>query len=175
MMEKSAWVVVAALLLTLFFQPPSVPAAEAFTDPAGYRLDVPRGWRIEDRTGRDELIRADLVKSDRAGVQVRLMDCPAGGFDRVVEAAIESYQGDMARHWGGAVDEVGREMFSAGDQALTVRFRAERQHGGTWYLQESFIRLDDRLVVLQGGCLWDERKGFSDAMDRMAHSVRPAY
>ena len=143
-----------------------------FVDPAGYRLSVPEAWRINDRTKADALIRADLVKGETAGVQVRLQRCPENGFDQLVEKAIASYREEMSGHWGGTCEVTAREPVKVADEGLTVRFRLERGDGSTWYLQESFVRSGTTLVVLQGGCLWDARTEIAPALDRIVASIR---
>ncbi len=143
-----------------------------YADPAGYRLQAPAGWQVRDRGARNELIRADLSSGSNAGVQVRLLACPPEAFDRTVDAAIESYISDMQSHWGGSVKEIGRTQGAEGDAARTVRIRADRTNGESWFLRETFVRKARMLVVLQGGCRWTDRAAFAQAFDAITASLR---
>lgn len=142
-----------------------------FTDPAGYRLSVPDGWRVTDRTERGELIRADIDGGKQMGIQVRLAPVAPARFSATVKAMLDDYRRDMTGHWGGEMTETGRCSPDAGEEALTVRFRARRKDGKEWYLQESFVRSGEKLLVLQGGCPWPRREAAARAFDSILESV----
>ncbi len=146
-------------------------ADTVFTDPAGYRLRVPDGWRVSDRTKRDELIRADIDRGREMGIQVRLAPVSPGRFSAAVTSMLDDYRRDMTGRWGGDMTETGRCSPDAGEEALTVRFRARRKDGKEWYLQESFVRAGEKLLVLQGGCPWPRREEATRAFDAVVESV----
>jgi len=146
--------------------------AETFTDPAGYSLEVPAEWTLSDRTEADGLIRADIGPGGNVGIQVRVVPLSAGGFAATTSAMLREYEADMSGHWGGSLEELERTSPGAGEEALTVRFRADRSDGSAWYLQESFVGGGDILVVLQGGCPWEQRSGIREAFDAIVESVR---
>ncbi len=144
---------------------------QTFTDPAGYSLEVPGGWSLSDRTAGDGLIRADIQREDDMGIQVRLVPLSGSGFSTRTSSMLSDYRADMSGHWGGRMAETDRITPEAGERALTVRFRATRDDGSAWYLQESFVSSGDMLVVLQGGCPWDGRAPARSAFDGMVESV----
>ncbi|MFO7950194.1 MAG: hypothetical protein R6U36_07475 [Candidatus Fermentibacteraceae bacterium] len=144
---------------------------KTFDDPAGYSLEVPGGWSLSDRTAGDGLIRADITGGDGMGIQVRLLPLSPSGFDAAVSRLLREYIRDMSGHWGGGMAETERTAPDAGEKALTVRFRATRDDGSVWYLQESFVSAGDMLVVLQGGCPWERRDRARAAFDDMVDSI----
>lgn len=144
---------------------------KTFKDPAGYSLEVPGGWSLSDHTSGDGLIRADITGGDGMGIQVRLLPLSPSGFDAAVSQLLRDYIQDMSGHWGGGMAETERTAPEAGERALTVRFRAARDDGSVWYLQESFVSAGDVLVVLQGGCPWAGRDRARPAFDAMVESI----
>jgi hypothetical protein len=145
--------------------------AATFTDPAGYSLEVPQGWSLSDRTGGDGLIRADVTRGEGMGVQVRLVSPPPGNFRSATSSMLRDYVSDMSGHWGGGMEETERITPDVGDRALTVRFRATRDDGSVWFLQESFVQSGGRMVVLQGGCPREDMETALPAFDRMVESI----
>ena len=142
-----------------------------FADPAGYSLTVPRGWSLSDHTAEDGLIRADIDKGNEMGIQVRLMRMSSSGFASRTSSLLSSYREEMSRHWGGGLVETERSAPNAGDGALTVGFQASRGDGSVWYLQESFVSEGEMLVVLQGGCLWEDREQARRAFHGIVESI----
>lgn len=169
-------------LLILLLSPMTVLSAQSgqaqpsssreFTDPAGYRFIIPPGWRSPDYNAKNGHIRADILKNDNAGFQVRLTACDPGGFEKTVESAVRGYKKDMTQHWGGSIEQLKRSTVDAGEEAAIFHFRAERNNGQIWYLNETFIRSGNKLVVFQCGCPWPEREAFSLELEGVIRSIR---
>lgn len=148
--------------------------ANLFVDPAGYQMEVPAGWQVKDHTAKKGVIRADLLADGKgkAGAQVRLLRCSPDQFRDRADAETTRYRVDMGSRWGGEVKEISRETSHTGESdRLTVNFRADRDGGSVWYLQESFIGRGEMMVLLQGGCDWTQRDEFSVTLGAIAHSV----
>lgn len=129
-----------------------------FRDPAGYTLEIPEGWDLSERTSGEGLIRADITANASMGLQVRLTEVSPSNFHLKAEQLLAGYCEDMESHWGGSLHEMERFSPDAGDQALTVRIRSDRENGENWYLQESFVRGGSMLLVFQGGSRWTDRE-----------------
>lgn len=149
-------------------------AGRMFSDPAGYRVPVPEDWQLADHTGKNQLIRADITRDKNAGIQIRLQRCTTGDFNQLTASASRQYRQDMSRHWGGDCVELGSETVSPGPAVATRRFRLDRKDGQRWYLQLSCVCLRDNLIIMQGGCLWDERDMFADVFDGMVAGIQTA-
>ena len=142
-----------------------------FVDPAGFRIDVPPGWHVVNRTADNGLIRADFTRDKDMGVQIRLIRLHSGSFQDLIEQAVSAYRNEMSRHWGGSVLETERGVLDDPHGAVNVRFKATRPDHAAWYLQQSLVRRGALVLVCQGGCPWSRRQEGAAALDRLVASI----
>ena len=148
-----------------------VNEAEVMTDPEGYTVAIPSGWDVSENFRNDAYIRADITRGDDMGIQIRFTDVSPNSYTSTAEAMITDYVDDMSAHRGGPCLETGREIITAGEDALTARFQSRWEDGQQWYLQLSLVRKGSMLVIFQCGCRWEDRQEGQKAFDETVESI----
>jgi hypothetical protein len=155
------------------------PAAKSFDkmpknvllDKKGYCLVLPKGWTIDKRGTGNAYIRADISADKNSGFQVRFFKCNAGKFHTTANKYIKKYKEDMAKHWGGTIEEIERTSSKIKNDIVTARYHLKRKDGKEWYLQEVFIHNNGKVVLFQGGCMPEDKEEFSRKLDKTAKGV----
>jgi hypothetical protein len=78
----------------------------------------------------------------------------------------------MEGHWGGRLDELGRDCsVHDGQSSCQVGFSHHRAKGPDWFLKQYVWVRDGNAIVMQGGTLLEERGRQEPVLDGIAASL----
>lgn len=147
-------------------------AGQSFVDDwGGYRLSLPEGWRVRDRTAATHMIRADVTHGD-AGFQIRVLsnvhtDDPEAFTTRYVDGFVR----DMQSHWGGTVERGDVVCGPTGEStACRVSLRQDRRDGASYWLGQYLWLRGRTAVVFQAGAPSATATTAKSDIDRIASS-----
>lgn len=116
------------------------------------QLHYPSHWGINDYSGKNQLIRADLSDGSRAGLQVRVQNDVQTDLENFAQSYLEQFMTDMKKHWKGDIGVIDRGFEQIGKhrgfRALLVQTRPD---GQKWFLKEFIWKQDGKVVIFQAG------------------------
>lgn len=143
---------------------------KTFTDKRGnYRISYPRTWRLDDKTSSNHMIRADIVKNEDFGFQIRAFSGIQDSLEDFSDHFIEQFMADMSGHWQGDIREDDRQCFSGASQDRCISsIIFARADGKAWFFREYLFQRADRVIVLQCGCRLEDRSANERELDAIA-------
>jgi len=142
----------------------------SFTDRAArYQIKYPSSWKLKDNTNANHMIRADIVKNNNLGFQIRAFWNVTGNLEDYTDRFVTQFMHEMSGHWPGHIDETDRHCNS--DETIetcTSSIFFNRNDGQQWFFKEYLFKKNRIVVVLQSGSRLEHKNNHEKALDDIA-------
>ncbi len=144
-----------------------------FIDESGeYSLLYPADWELEDRSFRDEMIRADISKNGHSGVQIRMMNASTSDLANFSESYIADFMEEMQGYWQGEIREIDRSYASIGvNYGCRSEISMKKGNGEEWLFLEYIWLHNDYALAFQCGTKLEKRSEQVPQIDQIAASL----
>jgi len=137
----------------------------------GYKIYYPAGWLIESKADTDNMIRADIAYSQRAGFQIRKLEYTSNEFNNFLDSYLGTFKEDMVSHWKGEFFDEQKSIDNRIDHnysRTTLKFISA--NGAEWLFIEYLWQKDKTVIAFQCGLEYDFMAQYLPIFDSISDS-----
>ena len=138
----------------------------------GYSFEYPFGWKAQVFPDSKDLVKAEINKEANTGVQIRIYKTKRD-LRNFLEWYVEDFMRQMQKHWGGDMVVYDQKFANvAGQECFVVMFDFIRRDNKRWFLKQYLWPVDNGVLVLQSGTLFELRLLNEPEIDSIARSLK---
>ncbi len=137
----------------------------------GYRMHYPSDWKIDQFPDSEDLVKAEIIKDDQTGLQVRVYENTGEGLNAFLQWYVPDFDVKMRSRWGGEMKVINQQykMFDK-HRGFVVSFDFTRKDGKHYFFKQYLVSKESKVYVIQCGTLFDLREENEDIFDSIADS-----
>ncbi|MBI4707475.1 MAG: hypothetical protein HY761_06075 [Candidatus Omnitrophica bacterium] len=157
------------VMLILF---PAITLALVLEDKVNnYRVDYPSDWSAQSTPNSTDVIKAQIIKDNQTGLQVRIDYNRYGDWSQFVDNYIKRFIGDMQGHWQGkaAILEKRYDTIN-GHEVAIVSIDFLRGDSQRFFFKHYLWPHGNKVYLIQSGTPFENRFRYEPVIDSIARS-----